>query len=197
VDRAATILTSTILLWPTLLALLAHTLSVQAESAGYELGRLSLPPSQPANEALVIEPVVEFQVPESEQRITPERGEPQRQRGIRVPKSTVLRLARSQAMPESVTTPAQNGRPAGLELTDIESFSVGLRNGDVLTRVAGVPAINRGTVISTVVAVRETGAGSITGEFWRDGAAWKLIVEMPYLPESSDEDGADANAAMD
>jgi len=77
--------------------------------------------------------------------------------------------------------PASGARPAGLRLASVGALGIGMRDGDVLVRVAGVPATSVAAVADLVLRARARGARQISGEFWRDGAAWTLVVEQPYL----------------
>lgn len=99
-----------------------------------------------------------------------------------VPASTVLRLANGGAtVPRAVYVPALGERPAGLRLLGVSALGVGMRDGDVLTRVLGAEVSSVGEVVARVIAARNQRARSISGEFWRDGSRWALIVEQPYV----------------
>jgi S1-C subfamily serine protease len=101
--------------------------------------------------------------------------------GIRVPAATVLRLANAGAVPHGKFSKAQGEHPAGLQLAGVSQFGVGLRDGDVLTEVAGQPATSRAVVVSAVLQARAARAPAISAVFWREGQPWQLLVEMPYL----------------
>lgn len=100
--------------------------------------------------------------------------------GVRVSKATIRRLANSGVIPSTVPVPASGRQPAGLRFTDVSGFGIGLRNGDVLTHVAGTPAVDQGTVISVVAAAWKARRATISAEFWRAGRAHPLLVEIPY-----------------
>lgn len=102
-----------------------------------------------------------------------------------IPAQTVLRLANSGARPTAVPVPAKGGRPAGLSLRGVNGLGVGMRDGDVITRVAGQPVQAVGDVISIVLVLRSKLVPRIEGVFWRGGAPWTLVVEQPYVVEPS------------
>lgn len=110
-----------------------------------------------------------------------------KEKAVFVPASVVLRLANGGAgVPRAVPVPALGERPAGLRLLGVSSLGVGMRDGDVLTRVLGAEVSSVGEVVARVIAARNQRARHISGEFWRDGARWALVVEQPYV----DGDGA-------
>jgi hypothetical protein len=106
-------------------------------------------------------------------------------RGIFISSATVLRLAQARAIPNAVPVASQGTRPAGLKLVGVSGLGVGMRDGDVLTRVAGAPASSVPAVVQGVIAARARHAREISAEFWRDGAPWSLTVEQPYLEANS------------
>jgi hypothetical protein len=101
--------------------------------------------------------------------------------GIRVPAQTVLRLANARAVPQGTFVPAESGRPAGMRLQGVSNYGVGLRDGDVLTQVAGIPSTSRSQVVNAVLQARAVKAPAVSAIFWREGEPWRLLVEMPYL----------------
>lgn len=105
-----------------------------------------------------------------------------KRRGIFVPAARVLRLAEARAMPSAVPVAAEGKRPAGLRLVGVSGLGIGMREGDVLTRVLGGGVGSVADVVSRVIAARGRQVREISGEFWRDGEAWSLVVEQPYLP---------------
>ncbi len=106
-------------------------------------------------------------------------------RGVFISSATVLRLAQARAIPTAVPVPAQGKRPAGLRLLGVSGLGVGMRDGDVLTRVFGVPAASVPAVVQGVMVARARHAREISAEFWRNGEPWSLTVEQPYLQPSS------------
>ncbi|MFZ5890181.1 MAG: hypothetical protein ACOY0T_03855 [Myxococcota bacterium] len=105
--------------------------------------------------------------------------------GVFVSASSVLRLANGgAAMPRAVFVPALGERPAGLRLIGVSGLGIGMRDGDVLTRVLGADVSSVPEVVQRVLAARNRRAPQISGEFWRDGARWSLVVEQPYIDDA-------------
>jgi hypothetical protein len=104
-----------------------------------------------------------------------------KKRGVFVSAATVLKLAEGRAMPRAVPAAASGARPAGLRLVGVGGLGIGMRDGDVLTRVLGGGVGSVGDVVARVIAARGRRAPEISAEFWRDGEAWSLVVEQPYL----------------
>ena len=98
-----------------------------------------------------------------------------------VSKDAVLGVASSGARPRGVPVPPSGGRPAGLKLSGVAALGVGLRDGDVLTRALGQPALSSGAVIQAVLVARARHAAVLEGEFWRGNQRWLIRVEQPYL----------------
>lgn len=122
--------------------------------------------------------------PPAEKRGKTSRGKQQKpkENGVFVPASSVLRLANGgAAMPRAVFVPALGSRPAGLRLIGVSGLGIGMRDGDVLTRVLGAEVSSVGEVVARVLAARNQRARQISGEFWRDGVRWSLVVEQPYV----------------
>ena len=101
-------------------------------------------------------------------------------RGIHVGAATVLRLAGSGVRPSGAPVPASGVRPAGLALSGLGGLGVGLRDGDVLTEVAGAAATSEGAVVGAVIAARDRRAPAISGQVWRGVEIWQIVVDMPY-----------------
>jgi hypothetical protein len=72
-------------------------------------------------------------------------------------------------------------RPAGLRLSGVSALGVGVRDGDVLTEAAGVPALDAGRVIEAILVARARGARSVSGTFYRGDERWAIVVHQPYL----------------
>jgi hypothetical protein len=100
--------------------------------------------------------------------------------GVHLSAATVLRLANARAMPSAVAVPAEGNRPAGLRLSGVARLGVGLKDGDVLTHVAGTPVGAVPQVVSIVMTQRSKHAQSIGGLVWRGQHGFALNVEMPY-----------------
>ncbi len=120
---------------------------------------------------------------QASQSSTPQSEYPVPKRGLRVRTPRVLELAKARVTPEGSYVSSAAGRPGGMRLSGVERFGVGLRDGDVLSHVQGVPATSRGAVVSAVMQARAARAPAVSAIFWRDGEPWRLVVEMPYLPE--------------
>jgi hypothetical protein len=127
--------------------------------------------------------------PKSEKPLTPAEKKAGKKRkaparvGVYVPAATVLRLAQAQVMPRGVAVGPFGARPAGIRLLGVGALGIGMRDGDVLTRVLGAPVSATGEVVGRVIAARGRRAREISGEFWRDGAPCSIVVEQPYLDE--------------
>jgi hypothetical protein len=131
-------------------------------------------------------------------RSAPRRSaEPVPERGLRVSAQTVLRLAHSGARPGGTPVPASRGCPAGLRLHGVGGLGVGLRDGDVLTHAAGRPASSRAEVVGAVIGARGARRPEVSGRFCRDGEAWNLVVEQPYLDSSAKTEGRRPRASRE
>jgi len=170
----------------------AHVADAAGRALGAGLDRvaatwLSAPPAEPAPVAVLPD---EPSVPEarvlastskrSKKHTTKHTKSVESQRAIFVSAPVVLRLANRGVRPQGVPVAAKGPRPAGLMLVGVGALGVGLRDGDVLTHVAGSPALDVGSVIYAVLSARGRGARTISGRFWRDGQPWVLVVEQPY-----------------
>jgi S1-C subfamily serine protease len=67
----------------------------------------------------------------------------------------------------------------------VSALGIGMRDGDVLIKVMGAPAISVADVVGRVAAARSRRLPQISGQFWRDGEQWNLIVEQPYMAGSA------------
>lgn len=202
---------TTVLLWPLAVKHLAGRAGDVAEAAAAALGRaqhtaappapaLLLPPTSEPNGASAFEQlpgdalVFESGTPTSAPKRTPKSKRSAvaatenatapvaaPKFGIRVPAQTVLRLANARAVPQGTFVSAEPGRPAGMRLHGVSGYGVGLRDGDVLTQVAGLPSTSRSQVVNAVLQARAVKAPAISAIFWREGEPWRLLVEMPYL----------------
>jgi hypothetical protein len=104
-------------------------------------------------------------------------------RSVFVSAEKVLRLSESRVTPKGVRVPASGARPAGLSLTGVAGLGIGLRDGDILTRALGQPALSSSAVIRAILVARAQRVKVLEGEFYRDGERWTLRVEQPYLDE--------------
>lgn len=83
-------------------------------------------------------------------------------------------------IPVGRSVPAGRGRPAGIEVTNVGALGIGVRDGDVLTEVAGVQVADAGEVVGMVLGARARRAPAISAVFYRGTEPWSLTVEMPY-----------------
>ena len=102
-------------------------------------------------------------------------------RALRVAADTILRLSKVAAPPATRFVERKGIRPSGLQLAGVSALGIGVQDGDVLTRVAGVPVTSRAFVVSSVLKLRARKTPVIWGEFWRGQQRWLIAVEMPYL----------------
>lgn len=93
----------------------------------------------------------------------------------------VLKLSHRAKIPASRYVPASGQRPAGLQVAGVEGLGIGARDGDVLTKVAGVEVRSSAAVVSTVLKLRAQRAKAVSGEFWRGQQQWQIVFEMPYV----------------
>lgn len=93
----------------------------------------------------------------------------------------VLQLSREASMPASRYVPATGLRPAGLQVAGVAGLGIGVRDGDVLTRVAGVDVPSTAAVVSSVLQLRAKKVKAISGELWRGQERIRIVFEMPYL----------------
>lgn len=70
-------------------------------------------------------------------------------------------------------------RSAGLALYGVSALGVGLRDGDVLTKINGSPARSQTAVISAVRSAWSDKAKGVSGEVWRGHHRFMVAVEFP------------------
>jgi hypothetical protein len=178
---------------PLVALLSARVADVAGRALGAELGRaaavmLVVPRVEPLLQSVLAEvttaePVELVGGPapkRSKRRAAGSNGASQAPRGLFVSAPVVLRLANRGVRPNGVAVPATRERPAGVMLVGVARLGIGLRDGDVLTHAAGIPARDVWGVVTAVLSARGRGARTISGHFWRDGAEWTLVVEQPY-----------------
>jgi hypothetical protein len=108
------------------------------------------------------------------------------ERAIFVSAEKVLRLSETRVTPRGVRVPADGLRPAGLKLVGVGPLGIGLRDGDVLTRALGQPALSSSAVVRAVLVARARRIKVLEGEFYRGRERWILRVEQPYLDGKTD-----------
>jgi hypothetical protein len=106
-------------------------------------------------------------------------------RSIYVSAAQVLKLADARVRPRGVRVPADGKRPAGLKLLGVAGLGIGLRDGDVLTRAIGQPALASSAVVRAILVARSKRVKVLEGEFYRGQERWTIRVEQPYLDEAS------------
>lgn len=116
---------------------------------------------------------------------------------ILVRAGTVLRLANAGRRPSGKSVTAEGRRPAGVQVFGASSLGVGVRDGDVITRVSGVPVTTASQIIALVIAARGARQSAISAQVFRGQRSYTLTVEQPYLegeqPPASSEKPADGN----
>jgi hypothetical protein len=110
---------------------------------------------------------------------------------IYVNAETVLRIANSGQRPSGKPVTAAGQRPAGVQVFGASSLGVGVRDGDIITRVSGVPVRSSNQVIALVIAARGARQPAIGAELYRGQRSYTLTVEQPY------PNGADPPANVD
>lgn len=168
---------------------LGRTLGREAAAVISRMPRSPRPvpaPSSPVASPLEVEAIASAPVSVSERKSLKraskgKKAQAQAPQGVFVSARTVLALAARGVAPKGVPVPAAGERPAGLRMVGVSALGVGLRDGDVLTRVSGGPATSFGAVVEAVIRARAQSARIISGEFWRDGRQHALAVEQPYV----------------
>jgi hypothetical protein len=117
---------------------------------------------------------------------------------ILVRAETVLRLANSGRVPTGKSVTAQGRRPAGVQVFGASSLGVGVRDGDIITRVSGVAVTAASQVIGLVITARGARQAAISAQIYRGQRSYTLTVEQPYvsgpLPPTKSEPDKDAGA---
>jgi hypothetical protein len=118
---------------------------------------------------------------------------------ILVRAETVLRLANSGRIPTGKSVTAEGRRPAGVQVFGASSLGVGVRDGDIITRVAGVSVTSPNQVIVLVIAARGARQPAISAQIYRGQRSYSLTVEQPYVsglpPPSNSVTARDAGPA--
>ncbi|HVR20025.1 MAG TPA: hypothetical protein VMS65_10020 [Polyangiaceae bacterium] len=105
-------------------------------------------------------------------------------RSVFVSAQKVLALSEARVTPKGVRVDAKGARPAGLALFGVEGLGIGLRDGDVLTRALGQPALSSSAVVRAILVARANRVKVLEGEFYRGTERWTLHVEQPYLDDN-------------
>jgi hypothetical protein len=111
---------------------------------------------------------------------------PPKAMGVMVSRGRVTAAAKAGIRPSGSSVGATSWRPSGMALHGVGAVGVGLRDGDVVTRVGGFRATSQGAVISAVTAALRQKLPAITGEVWRGRQRIVVTVELPDV-EFEDE----------
>jgi hypothetical protein len=114
---------------------------------------------------------------------------------VYVPAATVLRIANAGQRPSGKPVTADRKRPAGVQVFGASALGIGVRDGDVITRVSGVPVTSPNQVIALVIAARGSRQKAISAQVYRGQRSYTLTVEQPYLSASNPESSPSANAS--
>ncbi len=176
-------------------ALSAYSVEIAAPSIARSLANAAkvLTPATPEPAAVFVEADVPLEAPKqpsdevSSPRPTSVRPRPPVARsaipkkGVRIRAARVLQLANAGARPSGIFVPARGNRPPGLALAGVSGLGVGLIDGDVLTHAGGRPATSASAIVGMIIGARAKRVPELSGRFWRQGEAWNLIVEQPYV----------------
>ncbi|HEY5955205.1 MAG TPA: hypothetical protein VIV60_01580, partial [Polyangiaceae bacterium] len=99
---------------------------------------------------------------------------------------TVLRIANSGQRPNGKPVTADRNRPAGVQVFGASALGIGVRDGDVITRVSGVAVTSPNQIIALVIAARGARAKAISAQVYRGQRSYTLTVEQPYLASAND-----------
>ena len=106
-------------------------------------------------------------------------GQPAPPRGLRIRAAVVASAVRSGARPSGTPVPPSRARPGGLALYGVGQFGAGLRDGDVLTSIAGAPAGSVDVVVSAVLGALRKRAPVLSAIVWRGEEPIQVAVELP------------------
>lgn len=105
-------------------------------------------------------------------------------KGILVRRSAVRAAVRNGIRPSAVPVASHGDRPAGLQVHGWGAAGTALRDGDIITRVAGMAPRSVDDVIVAVAAAYRREVYAISGQVWRDGELYNVTVELP-MPRGS------------
>jgi hypothetical protein len=106
-------------------------------------------------------------------------GQPALPRGLRIRAAVVASAVRSGARPSGTPVPPSGARPGGLAMYGVGQFGAGLRDGDVLTSIAGAPAGSVDVVVSAVLGALRKRAPVLSATVWRGEEPIQVAVELP------------------
>lgn len=118
---------------------------------------------------------------------------------IRISAARVLQIVSSGLRPAARAVAAHGSRPAGLELYGVSALGTGVRDGDVLTHVEGVPVRSVAQVVAIVISCRGAHRSAVRAVLYRGARAYGLWIEQPYVlpPPASESAQAAAPAKLD
>lgn len=108
---------------------------------------------------------------------------------IRVSAETVIRIAQAGRTPNGKPVAASGRRPSGIQVFGVAALGIGVRDGDVLTDVSGVPVTAVGQVVALIVAARGARQPAIQGRLWRGQRNYLIVVEQPYVTPTDPKGG--------
>lgn len=120
-------------------------------------------------------------------------GEADRLPSIHIPARRVLELANAGRRPSGRSVTAEGDRPAGVQVFGASALGVGVRDGDVITRVNGVAVNSANQVIALVIAARGARQPAISATVYRGQRRYTLTVEQPYLNNTNDSPRAEVD----
>ncbi|MEZ4441802.1 MAG: hypothetical protein R3B72_22060 [Polyangiaceae bacterium] len=101
--------------------------------------------------------------------------------GVMVSRGRVIAAAKAGIRPSGSGVSATPYRPSGLALHGVGAVGVGLRDGDVVTRVGGARATSQGAVVGAVTSALRQKLPAITAEVWRGQRRILVTVELPSV----------------
>jgi hypothetical protein len=115
-------------------------------------------------------------------------------KGVLVRASVVARAIHAGARPSGTPVPALGKRPAGLALRGAAGLGTALRDGDVITSVAGSPATSMSAAITAIAGALRSRPPVITGLAWRGDQSFPVTVEIPWPAEDEPAQAEPAEA---
>ncbi len=105
--------------------------------------------------------------------------------GVRIGRAGLQRLIARRHVPSSQAVSATPSHPGGLMLPEGSSLGVGMRDGDIITEISGVPVATSGEATRLVLQALQQRVPVIQGRFYRAGSYHPLSVEVPYPSASA------------
>jgi hypothetical protein len=108
-----------------------------------------------------------------------DRSAPARPRGIFVRAPVVARAIEGRSLPGATPVPASGLRPAGLSITGVSGYGTAIRDGDVLTSIAGTRATSPAAAIAAAKGAARSKARAIGAVIWRKDQRFEVTIELP------------------